>query len=64
MDSNNSIPVEFSTSLEAIADQLYRLKIKYPIEFKNICNEALSTNEMTLGDAESGLNWACEYLAS
>jgi hypothetical protein len=51
------------SSLECIAQQLHIFKSKYPQTFRHLCEAALGTGEMTLGDAKSAFDWAAGYLA-
>jgi hypothetical protein len=49
--------------LETIATQLSALGVRYPNSFKHICEQAIATGEMSLGDAVAGVGWAADYLA-
>lgn len=48
--------------LENIQKALESLKAKNPKHYEALCNAAIGTGEMTLGDAESALDWALGYL--
>lgn len=68
--SINQIPnlelarVYFFKELSAVLNQLQMLQTTYPQTFQHICSEAINTGEMSLGDAESALGWAMDYLQS
>jgi succinate dehydrogenase/fumarate reductase-like Fe-S protein len=55
-------PADPLQELEAIALALQAWKSKYPLSYAHLCREAISGSDSTLGDAESALNWASNYL--
>jgi hypothetical protein len=49
--------------LEKILQALQDFKAKNPQIFQHLCERAIATGEMSLGDAESALGWASNYVA-
>lgn len=51
------------SDLERILQALQDFKTKNPQIFQNLCQSAIATGEMSLGDAESALDWASNYVS-
>lgn len=69
MTLNSSLELDNRTEggiledLEKILQALQDFKTKNPQIFQNLCGSAIATGEMSLGDAESALGWASNYVS-
>lgn len=69
MTLNSSLELDNRTEggiledLEKILQALQDFKAKNPQIFQHLCQSAIATGEMSLGDAESALDWASNYVA-
>ncbi|MGI2904754.1 hypothetical protein [Tolypothrix sp. VBCCA 56010] len=69
MTLNSSLELDNRTEgriledLEKIMQALQDFKVKNPQIFQHLCQSAIATGEMSLGDAESALGWAFNYVA-
>jgi len=52
----------FLKELDVIATQLGKFWVKYPNTFRHVCEQAIATGEMSLGDAVSALEWVLNAL--
>lgn len=48
--------------LDEILQELEDFRKRYPQTFQHLCNEAIATGEMSLGDGLSAMGWATDYL--
>ncbi len=48
--------------LDKILQQLEAFRAKYPQTFQHLCEEAVSSGEMSLGDGLSALAWVTDAL--
>ncbi|MBD2606339.1 hypothetical protein H6G81_17825 [Scytonema hofmannii FACHB-248] len=69
MTLNSSLELDNRTEggiledLEKILQALQDFKVKNPQILQHLCQSAIATGEMSLGDAESALDWASNYVA-
>jgi len=62
LENDNASGAQVLVELDAIASLIEQFKGKYPSTFQHLCEEGISTGEMTLGDAESAFQWVANFL--
>lgn len=68
MDINQALELDNATGsevllkLDKISMQLEGFRHRYPQTFQNLCESAIATGEMSLGDGLSALAWVTDYL--
>jgi hypothetical protein len=54
---------QLSQQLDSVLQLLESFRKRYPQSFQHLCEEAIATGEMSLGDAIAALSWTTDYLA-
>jgi len=49
-------------TLDKILQQLEAFRVQYPQTFQHLCEQAIATGEMSLGDGLSALAWVTDAL--
>jgi hypothetical protein len=62
LEHDNASGAQVLFELDAIATLIEQFKAKYPHTFHCLCEEGISTGEMSLGDAQSAFSWVDNFL--
>jgi hypothetical protein len=62
LELDNAAGSEVLLTLDKILQQLEAFRSRYPQTFQHLCEQAIATGEMSLGDGLSALAWVTDAL--